>query len=122
MLRILLTTVFSLVAHLLLGWAWTLGAGILGGALADRGGWLVGAIGVGLGWAILTVYNFVVAAAPSRILVNTLGQLFGNIPPALVVGATVLIGVVIGGLGGTIGQLLSSVTGTSTESSQPAVS
>jgi len=122
MLRILLTTVFSLVAHLLLGWAWTLGAGILGGALADRGGWIVGSIGVGLGWTVLTVYNFVVAAAPTRILVDTLGQLFGNIPPSLVVGATVLIGVVIGGLGGAIGQLLSSVTGTSAASSEPTIS
>jgi len=110
MLRILITTVFSLAAHLLLGWAWTLGAGILGGALAERSGWFVGAAGVALGWAILVVYTFAVAAAPTRILVDSLGKIFGNIPAAAIVGGTVLIGILLGGLGGAIGQMLPRVT------------
>ena len=111
MIRILLTTIFSLAAHLLLGWTWTLGAGILGGALADQRGWFVGAAGVALGWALLVIYSFAVAAAPTRIMADSLGQIFGNIPAAAIVGGTVLLGALLGGFGGAIGQMLPQVTG-----------
>jgi hypothetical protein len=118
-MRFLLTAVFSLIVHLLFGWAWTLVAGVLGGALARRSsavsGWFVGAGGVALGWAVLVIYNFAVAPASTRILVGDLGQLFGNIPGFLLVGATILIGALLGGLGGLLGQSLAGLTGADSE-------
>lgn len=110
-MRIVLTTVLSLVLHLTLGWAWTLGAGILGGALADRNGWFVGAAGVSLGWSAIAVYSIAVAPASSQILLDVLGQLAGNIPGAVIVAITVLLGALLGGLGGIIGTQLTGLTG-----------
>ena len=123
-MRILLTAIFSIVVHLLFGWAWTLGAGILGGALAERTegarGWFVGAAGVALAWAILVVYNFVVAGTPTQILVDNLGALFGNIPGFVLVGGTVLLGALIGALGGVIGQTLATLTGSDVAEPTPS--
>jgi hypothetical protein len=101
--RILVTAVVSLLLHLVLGWAWTLGAGLVGGALVDRRGWLVGAAGVALGWGALVAYSALVAPESVGALLDILGGLFGNIPRALVVVCTVFAGALLGGLGGILG-------------------
>lgn len=102
-LRVLLVALASLLVHLVLGWAWTLGAGVLAGVWSVRRGWLVGATGVGLGWAAWVGYSAVVAPTSVGALLDILSGLFGNIPGALVVVCTVLIGALLGGLGGVIG-------------------
>lgn len=107
---LLLTIVMALAVHLTLGWAWTLGAGVLGGALAARRGWLVGALGVGLSWTVLVVYSAVAAPEPFAILLDTLGGILGNTPGALAVALTLLIGVLLGALGGIIGSQLGALT------------
>ncbi len=110
MLKTAVTAVISVALHVLLGWMWTLGAGVVGGLWAQRNGWLVGGAGVGLGWAAAVIYSLWVAPASMRILLDTLAQLFGqmsgNFPDGLVVGATILIGAVLGALGGVIGAQL----------------
>jgi len=103
LVRILGTAAVSILLHLVLGWAWTVGAGVLAGVWGVRRGWLVGAIGVGLGWAVWVAYSALVAPGSVEALLGILGSLFGNIPGALVVVCTVLIGVLLGGLGGVIG-------------------
>ena len=107
--KILGTALASLVLHLALGWLWTVLAGVIGGYWAPRRGWFVGALGVGLGWLALVSFNFVVAGASTLILVNTLGALVGNTPPALIVAATLLIALLTGALGGWVGCRLAAV-------------
>lgn len=105
-MRILVIFTLSLVLHVTLGWAWTLAAGIVGGFWAGRRGWLVGLLGVGLGWGALVGYNAVVAAEPVRRMLTTMGGIIGNMPGFVVVVATLLIGAVLGALGGVIGSQL----------------
>ena len=106
MIKTFVTTALSIALHITLGWAWTLGAGIVGGLWAERSGWLVGGAGVALGWASAVAYSLAVAPASTRILLDALGQLFGNIPDAAVVAATLLIGAFLGVLGGVFGTAL----------------
>lgn len=101
--RVIFTAALSLLLHLVLGWAWTLGAGILGGVLAERHGWMVGAAGVGVGWMALVGYSSAVAPGATGALLDILSGLFGNIPAILVVVCTVFIGVLLGALGGVLG-------------------
>ena len=105
-MRIIATFLLSLALHLLMGWAWTLAAGLAGGFWAMRRGWLVGLLGVGLDWAALVGYNSVVAGPPVRQMATTVGELLGNLPGFAVVIATVLIGAVLGALGGAAGTQL----------------
>lgn len=105
-LRVAVVAVLALALHLLLGWRWTILAGIVGGAWVDRRGWLVGALGVGLDWAVLVLYNYATARAATQVMTETMGRLLGNMPSLVVVAATVLIGGLIGVLGGAIGTAL----------------
>lgn len=105
-MKILLVIILSVALHLTLGWAWTLGAGVVGGLWAFRGGWWVGALGVMLGWGALVVWNVLVASEPVGRMLTAFGGLVGNVPGWGVVAATVLLGGVIGALGGAIGTQL----------------
>lgn len=106
-MSILLTALLSIGAHLALGWEWTVLAGIVGGLLVREPlGWLVGAFGTALGWALLVLYTAWVAPDALRILVDTFGALAGNIPGETLVGLTVLLGGLLGALGGGVGTLL----------------
>ena len=99
------TFVLALALHLLLGWKWTLLAGVVGGAWAGPGGWRVGAVGVGLDFLVLIVYSYVAAPVEVGNMVETVGGLFGGIGPLLVV-VTLVIGVLLGGVGGALGTAL----------------
>lgn len=103
-MKTLATAMLSVLLHLALGWAWTLGAGLVGGAWAGRRGWLVGAGGVALGWAALVAYGFAAAPDATVRMARTVGGLFGNLPGAVAVLATVLIGALLGAAGGFAGQ------------------
>lgn len=102
-MKILGTVVLSIALHLLLGWGWTLLAGIAGGLWASRRGWFVGAVGVGLGWGALIGYNFIVALGPVTAMTTTMGGIIGNLPGLATVVFTLLIGILLGLLGGAIG-------------------
>ena len=100
---ILVTAAFALGLHLLLGWPWTLVAGVVGGLWVGTGGGRVGALGVGLDWAVLVVYNYVVAPEPVATMTETVGGILGNMPGAAVVACTLFIGLALGALGGAFG-------------------
>lgn len=108
-MRILGTAVFVLLVHLLLGWTWTVGAALAGGLLAPRHGWLVGAAGAALAWATLLIYTVTTAPAASRVLLDTVGALAGNIPGAAVVALTVMLGGLLGAVGGALGTVIRPV-------------
>ena len=97
--RVLGTMVVALGLHLTLGWAWTFGAGVVGGVAAPNRGWLIGLLGVALDWAVLVGYNSMVAGAATEVMIGTMGGIFGN-----TVAATVFIGALLGGLGGLVGM------------------
>ena len=101
--HIVAVAVLALVVHLALGWAWTLGVGFLGGAFIRRRGWLVGMLGVALDWVVLIGYNYVAAPAATQTMTDTMGGIIGNTPGMAVVAGTILIGVLLGGLGGAAG-------------------
>ena len=105
-LRIVVVATLSLALHLTLGWTWTLLAGIGGGVWVARRGWLVGLLGVALGWLALVAYSYAVAGAATQVMTNTVGGMLGNMPGLVVVAATVLIGGLIGVLGGAVGMSL----------------
>lgn len=113
MIRIFATAALALALHLVLGWAWTVVAGFAagfwvvlrapaGGSLG-RHGWLVGTLGVGIEWAALVLYNFIVAGGAIGRMVHTVGGLLGNLPGFAVVLLTVLLGAVLGAVGGLAG-------------------
>ena len=102
-MKILAIAVFALVLHILLGWAWTFLAGVVAGVWVGRRGWLVGGVGVGLGWLVLVMYNIIVASGPVGRMTETLGGILGNLPGFVVLGITVLIGVLLGTVGGGLG-------------------
>ncbi len=103
-MKTFVTCIVALALHLTLGWAWTLLAGIAGGAWSGRGGWRTGAAGVALAWAALVGYNLIVATGPVWQMLYTMGELLGGLPGAAVVLLTVLLGGVLGVLGGLIGS------------------
>jgi len=102
--KVPLSFLFALALHITLGWAWTLLAGVLAGAWVVRRGWIAGAVSVGLDWLVLVVYNFAVAGREVASMVEILGGILGNLPGAVIVATTLLIGVLLGGLGGIIGS------------------
>ena len=112
-MKVALTFALAFVLHLLLGWGWTLVAGIAGGFWAVRGGWLVGALGVGLDWLAWLLYDYAVAQAATSELVRVLGGILGGLPGAAVLALTLLIGLVLGALGGFIGTQAARVLRTS---------
>lgn len=103
-LRIVGVAAAGLVLHLLVGWAWTIVAGVAGGLSVAHRGWLVGAAGVGLEWAVLVGYNYGAAGAAVQAMVHTMGGILGNTPGSVVVAATVLLGMLLGGAGGLVGM------------------
>lgn len=103
-MKTLVTVVLALTLHLAFGWAWTLAAGVAGGAWAGRRGWLVGLAGVAGGWAALVAYNFAAAPDATARMARTVGGLLGNLPGWATVLATVLIGALLGITGGFLGQ------------------
>ncbi len=105
-MKIAFTALLALVLHLAFGWAWTLLAGVVAGVWVVRCGWLIGALGVGLAWAGLVVYNYLVAAGATSAMAGTMGGLLGNLPGAAVVALTVCIGLLLGALGGFAGTQL----------------
>ena len=92
--------------HIVLGWEWTLAAGILCGLMMERRGWLGGAICVASGWGVLVLINYFAAPEPLLRMLDVTGQIMGNLPGAMIVVLTILIGGAIGLLGGLIGTQL----------------
>jgi hypothetical protein len=102
---IFLVAVCSVFLHVGIGWEATIVAGLLGGMVwHDR--WPQAAAGVLLGWILLVIYTPIVAPAAFRVLVDTLGAFAGNIPGEAVVGLTVLLGGILGGIGASAGRVL----------------
>jgi len=120
---VLMIAALSTGLHLVLGWAWTMAAGILGGFLRPSRCASVGAFGVGSAWAILLAYTFFVAPASTAILLDVLAGLLGrNTPDALIVFLTVLFGTILGALGGTIGSQLRMLFGSGAPAATPSES
>lgn len=95
--------------HLLLGWAWSMGGGIIVGLYNPRRAWLWGGISVGLDWALFVLHAFIVAAEPTWRLTDILGAMFGNIPGALIPFMTVFVGILIGIAGGSLGSSIQPI-------------
>ncbi len=108
-MSVIICTAFALLLHLLLGWEWTLFAGLLCGLMMQYKGWLWGGISVAAGWGLLVLYNFVAAPEAVGEMVQVTGQILGNLPGALVVVLTVFIGGLLGILGGLVGTRMAQL-------------
>lgn len=107
-MKTLVIATASVLLHLFLGWAWTPLAGLAGGFWAERRGWGVGGVGVGLGWAVLVAWNFIANPHGAATFIAAMGSVMGNLPGVLIVVLTLLIGATIGALSGLAGQHLAA--------------
>ena len=105
-LRLLLGTVTALAFHLMFGWAWSVGGGIVAGVLGRNRGWLAGGIAVGLSWGLFVAHAFIVAPEPTIRLMVIMGAMFGGLPSAFIPVITVLVGGLLGIAGGMLGASL----------------
>lgn len=108
-MRFVRISAFFLLAvlfHVLLGWKWTLAAGVIAGFFADRRGALIGALVVGADWLLLLVINYVVDARAVGAMTRAFGSILGNMPSFGVVAITLLIGLLLGLIGGAAGSRL----------------
>ena len=96
----------ALLLHLLVGWEWTLLAGVVYGFWVRRLAWLgAGVVGL-LAWALLLLYSYVVAAESMGRMSDTIAALAGGSASWLVPLATLTVGFVLGALGGVLGAML----------------
>ena len=111
-IRFIISVLISIVAHVLLGWSWSIAGGItcgywlstkdgVGGALLAG---LMGALCVGLAWTALVGYNFVIAQAEMQKMVDIMGGILGNLHGSLIVVLSILIGAFLGLLGALVGN------------------
>lgn len=110
----------ALLLHLFLGWQWTLLAGAVYGFFGRKGAWLLAALAAGLSWALLVLGSFVSAPAETGIMTRTMSTLLGNQPPWFYVGASVVLGSVLGLLGGIVGIQVRKLVRRETKRSAPA--
>ena len=97
------TALLSVTLHLVLGWEWTILAGIVGGIWKGRGGWWLGGLGVGIGWGALVAWTFIVAPAPTMRMIEIIGGIIGGLPALVTPLISVLFGVLLGTAGGGLG-------------------
>ena len=105
-LKLLVVALCALVLHVVLGWAWTIAAGLAAGLWIGRGGWHLGAASVGIDWLVLVLYNYLVAPRAVHLMSENLGSLLGNLPFFVIVALTPMIGALLGLLGGAAGTQL----------------
>lgn len=101
--KLIASTVAAFFLHLLLGWAFTMLAGIVAGLWHGHGGWRLGAAAVTLDWAVWLIYSYAVDARAVHLMTQTIGSILGNMPFFIIVGLTLMIGTLLGAAGGFIG-------------------
>jgi len=99
----------ALLLHLSLGWEWSLLAGVFCAMMMASRVLMWGAVSTGASWMILSIYNLAVAWDPVVEMIDDTGQIFGNLPGAIIVLLTVLIGSVLGMIGAMIGLQLTKL-------------
>ncbi len=107
--KIVLISALAVLLHRILGWEFTLLAGMVAG-LWERG-WLPGMVGVGSSWAGWHLYHWVRAPEGYARLLDTLGVLAGGVPPLVVVAVSVSVGIALGGLGAVLGSAIVQIVG-----------
>jgi hypothetical protein len=100
----------ALSVHLLFGWPFSLAGGAATGSLVGGRAWLWGGLAVSLAWAVLVGYNFLAAPAATGEMVRVMAEILGNMPRALFVVLSLLIGALLGALGGQIGFAVARLT------------
>ena len=107
----IVTFVLALALHLLLGWAWTICAGAIAGIWAVKGGWRIGALAVGAEWLALIIYNYSVAPDAVGEMTRAFGGILGGLDWFVTVILTLLVGLLLGGLGGWFGTQVALMLG-----------
>ena len=101
----------SVLLHWLLGWPWTILAGVLCGFLVVRRYGLWSSLSVAAGWAIFVIFDYVAAPEATANMLDVTGQILGNLPGFMVVVLTIAIGALLGLLGGLVGRPLARIVG-----------
>jgi len=103
---ILTGALIALGIHLAFGWQYSVLGGVLAGLLApDKAVWS-GSIALFLSWGSLVVYNFVTAGQETINMIGVIAQLMGELPSVVAVAVTLMIALVLGALGGWLGDAL----------------
>ena len=105
-MKVVLCTAIAVFLHIVLGWQWTILAGILCSMMSAQKGWLKGALCVASGWGILVLFNYLSSPEPVGRMLEFAGSLMGNLPGAAIVVLTLVIGGLLGMFGGMIGTQL----------------
>ena len=117
-MRFIGSMIISLAAHLLLGWSWSIAGGITCGYwLGNKQGvgralitGLMGALCVSISWAVLIIYNIVVAQEETLKMFDIMGGILGNLDGSLIVVLTIIIGAGLGLLGALVGNQVRRIT------------
>ena len=96
----------ALLCHLALGWQYSAIGAIVAGFIAPEKGIRVGALSLGFGWALLIIFNFVVATPETIEMTRIMAALLGGLPSFVIVLLTLLIGLLLGTIGGWVGSAL----------------
>jgi hypothetical protein len=103
---LLATAAVTGLLHWGIGWVATPLAGVMTGLWTDRWHGLIGAAGVGGGWAGSVVYTAAVTPGAFRVLLDTLEGLAGPLPGEIFIALPVVLGSLLGGLGSGVGRCL----------------
>jgi len=104
--------VLSLILHPLVGWVWTAAAGAAGGWVSRRRGWLAGALGGAAAWSLIAAWNFTVDTRAVAEMNRVVATILGDLPTASTAALTVVIGALLGGAGGLLGEGLRNILAT----------
>lgn len=105
-MKVVIGILLSTALHVALGWQWCLVAGAIVGWWTIRHGWLFGAVAVGTSWTLLTSYNYVIAPEQMKRFTATMAGFVPGMPDWSVPVLTVALGIVLGAVGGFLGQCL----------------
>ena len=96
---ILQSTAVGLVAHVLLGWQFTILGGVVAGFHSSPHHWLNGMLAGALAWMSLVAYNLSVARKPTEVMLTSMGAIFGGLPGWGLLILTICLGALLGAAG-----------------------
>ena len=105
-LSLVVGLVVALTLHIFFGWMWGLAGSLVAGFLANKKPAVNGALTLMGAWGILIGWNMAVAPAENLNMMDTMGNLLGEMPGFVIPLSTLLIAGLLGLVAGALGASL----------------